>query len=82
MRKIRNLFAFFGIIRLTFAYLDPGTGSLIVQLAVAAIAGVLFVFRSSFRSLLYFFGLRKPPETSDDDIEDIDDVNNNDNNSA
>jgi hypothetical protein len=28
-----------------FAYIDPGTGSMLVQMTVAAIAGALFYFR-------------------------------------
>lgn len=60
MPKFRNLFAFTGIIKLMFAYLDPGTGSLIIQLIIGVVVGALFVFRNSVTSLLYFFGLRKP----------------------
>ena len=74
MTKFRNLFIFGGIAKLVFAYLDPGTGSLIIQLLIGAVAGILFIFRNSFASVLYFLGLRKRPESDDDNIEDIDKV--------
>ncbi|MBW3537907.1 hypothetical protein KY386_00265 [Candidatus Parcubacteria bacterium] len=31
------------------AYLDPGSGSLIIQVVVGSAAGVIFLFRNSFR---------------------------------
>jgi hypothetical protein len=75
MTKLRNLFVFTGIIKLMFAYLDPGTGSLIIQLLIGGVVGILVIFRTSFTSLLYFFGLRKRTETDDDSIADVDDAN-------
>lgn len=74
MPKLRQLFAFTVIFKLMFAYLDPGTGSLLIQLLIGAVMGFVFIFRNSVKSLLYFFGLRKPPATEDDSIEDIDAV--------
>jgi hypothetical protein len=44
------------------AYLDPGTGSLILQAVVASLAGAAVAFRSYREKILAFFG-RGPRET-------------------
>ena len=44
------------IIRMLFAYLDPGSGSLLVQLIVAAIVGILATFRFWKSRLLRLLG--------------------------
>lgn len=41
-----------------YAYVDPGTGAMFLQLAAAALAGVAFYFRS-FRSRLVSFFRRQ-----------------------
>ena len=42
------------------AYIDPGTGSYIFQLAIAGILGSLFFIKTSWRKLVGFFDyLRK-----------------------
>ena len=51
-----------------FAYLDPGSGSLIVQLLIAAIVGILATFRLWKNRLLRLFGLKPKPD--DDAIDD------------
>ena len=38
-----------------YAYIDPGTGSYIFQLAIAGILGSLFFIKTSWRRLLAFF---------------------------
>ncbi len=43
------------------AYLDPGTGSAILQMAMAAILGTLFVIKTYWRKLMSFFS-SKPIE--------------------
>ena len=48
------------------AYLDPGSGSFIIQILIASLAGILIVFRGYFSKLFNFF--RKS-----DDVEEIDD---------
>ena len=45
--------------RLVFAYIDPGAGSLIVQAIIAAVVSVPFFFRNAFRSM--FARLRRKP---------------------
>ena len=52
-------------IRGLVAYLDPGSGSLIVQILVAIIVGALATFRLWKARLLSLFGIRR--ETEDDD---------------
>jgi len=38
---------------LALAYLDPGTGSLIVQTMIAAVLGALLVFKGYWRQLIH-----------------------------
>ena len=54
-----------------FAYLDPGSGSLIVQLLVAAIVGILATFRLWKSRLLSLFGIQSEPDEEETD-EDLD----------
>ncbi len=46
------------------AYLDPGTGSAILQMAMAGILGSLFVLKTYWRRLMSFFS-SKPLEETD-----------------
>ena len=55
---------------ITYAYLDPGSGSLIIQLLVAAILGGLVTIRMFWSKILTMFGLRQPLEDDDDDFID------------
>lgn len=52
-------------------YLDPGSGSFIIQVLVASAAGIFFVFRNSIRN---FFRkvTGRIPETKDEILEDLD----------
>jgi len=43
----------------TLAYIDPGTGSIIIQSLIAAVAGAAIVAKLYWDRLLKFFGLRK-----------------------
>lgn len=43
------------------AYLDPGTGSAILQMTLAGLMGALFVLKTYWRSLIAYFS-GKPPE--------------------
>ena len=47
------------------AYLDPGSGSLIVQILVAIIVGALATFRYWKARLLSLLGLRQDAENDD-----------------
>jgi hypothetical protein len=50
-----------------FAYLDPGSGSFLIQLAVAAIVGLLVVLRLQWQKVKKFFGRGGSSEAEDDD---------------
>jgi hypothetical protein len=45
------------------AYLDPGTGSAVIQMVVAGVMGALFMMKLYWRKLVAYFG----GETVDDD---------------
>lgn len=52
--------------KMLLAYLDPGSGSLIVQILVAVIVGFLATFRLWKARLLSLFGIRQDTEDDDD----------------
>jgi hypothetical protein len=51
-------------------YLDPGSGSFLLQLLIASGLGALFVLRSSWSKIKTFFG--KGPADQDEDDEGLD----------
>lgn len=53
-------------LRILFAYLDPGSGSLIVQLLIAIVVGILATFRFWKSRLLSLFGIRQETNEEDD----------------
>ena len=67
MRRAAPLFISW---RLLSAYLDPGSGSIIVQVIIAAIVGLLATFRLWKSRLLALFGIR---DEGEDDGESKDD---------
>ena len=46
------------------AYLDPGTGSIILQAIISGVAATMFIFRSYFYRLKGWLGLM--PKTADE----------------
>ena len=50
-------------------YLDPGSGSFLIQLLVAGLLGAGFVIRASWGKIKTFF-TRTPPETVEEDQEE------------
>lgn len=56
------------------AYLDPGTGSIIIQAVLGALAAGLVVIKIYWHKLLVFLGIRK--ETDVSQKQDSDDKNN------
>ncbi|MDJ0865935.1 MAG: hypothetical protein QNK03_07490 [Myxococcota bacterium] len=54
--------------RIVLAYLDPGTGSFIIQTLVALVAGVAVTLRLYWARIKAFFR-RAPPEVEADDEE-------------
>ena len=49
-----------------FTYLDPGSGSLIVQLLVAVIVGILATFRFWKSRFLSLFGIKQEVDDEED----------------
>ena len=50
----------------SYAYLDPGTGSILLQGLIGGIAAGFVVIKIYFHRFLLFFGLRKDLEEKDD----------------
>ena len=48
-------------------YLDPGSGSFIIQIAIAALLGLGIALRASWGSIKKLFGAKPKPEDEDDD---------------
>lgn len=69
MKTLIKLLTLGGLFKMLFAYLDPGTGSLIIQLLIGSVVGIMVVFRNSLGNVLTLLGLRKPSE--DDEVPDI-----------
>ena len=65
---LNNLFIFKLITAASFGYLDPGSGSFILQVLVASLVGIGFVLRGYWSKVTKFF--RK--ETTEDEIADQD----------
>jgi len=61
------------------SYLDPGSGSLIIQLIVGGLIGFVVFFRGWFSIILGFFGIGSSKVDDEDaDLDDqIDDANSN-----
>jgi hypothetical protein len=49
--------------RLVFAYIDPGAGSLVIQAIIAGIVSIPFFFRKTIRSTVARF--RRAPQPED-----------------
>jgi hypothetical protein len=50
------------------AYLDPGTGSYLIQLLIGGLVGILFLLRTYGRRIISFFkGLVSRPEAEERD---------------
>jgi len=51
------------------AYLDPGSGSFLIQIAIAALLGLAVAIRASWSTIKKWFGIKSKPEEDDDDAE-------------
>ena len=47
--------------RLLFAYIDPGAGSLVIQAIIATVLSIPFFFRNAIRSTVAKFRGKPPP---------------------
>jgi hypothetical protein len=52
------------------AYLDPGSGSFLIQLAIAALLGLGIAVRASWGKIKGWFGIKSKPKDDDDDSEE------------
>lgn len=50
-------------------YLDPGSGSFLIQLAIAAALGLAVAIRASWGKIKGWLGIKSKPEEDDDDSE-------------
>lgn len=50
-------------------YLDPGSGSILIQIAIAALLGLAVAIRASWSTIKKWFGIKSKPEEDDDDAE-------------
>jgi hypothetical protein len=50
-------------------YLDPGSGSFLLQLVIAAVLGLLVAIRASWSRIKGWFGIKSQSKTDDDDDE-------------
>jgi hypothetical protein len=48
--------------RLVFAYIDPGAGSLVIQAIIAGVVSIPFFFRNAIRSTIERFRRAPQPE--------------------
>jgi hypothetical protein len=55
--------------RPAYAYLDPGSGSMFVQLLLGGVAGALVILRLYWNRLLALFGLAKRPAAPERDAD-------------
>lgn len=51
-------------------YVDPGSGSYLVQMIIAAVLGVLFYFKTIWWSIKSFFTRGKTPDSKKDKVND------------
>ena len=52
-----------------FAYLDPGSGSMLLQLVLGGLAGLAVIAKLYWHRLLGLFGRRSPQEESESDMD-------------
>jgi hypothetical protein len=67
VRKGFNLILVGGSLKLSFAYLDPGSGSILLQLLVAGLLGALVLLRSSWGRIKSLFQRDTQVEKQEDD---------------
>lgn len=54
-------------------YLDPGSGSFIIQIAIAALLGLGVAIRASWSKIKKYFGIKPKSEDEDADSENAQD---------
>jgi hypothetical protein len=48
-------------------YLDPGSGSLLIQLLIAGLGSLVIVIAAGWRKIKHLFGLSKPNPKEEDE---------------
>lgn len=48
-------------------YVDPGSGSYLIQVIIAAVLGVIFYFKNIWRNIKAFFWRPKKEDTNEND---------------
>ena len=61
LSALTRAFAVFSVIQVMRSYLDPGSGSLIVQILIAIVVGIAATFRLWKSKLLSLFGIKQEP---------------------
>jgi len=51
------------------AYIDPGSGSMLLQLILGGVAGLFIIFKLYWYRFLTFLGIRKETEVPEEDSE-------------
>jgi hypothetical protein len=51
-------------------YLDPGSGSFLIQLAIAALLGMAVAFRAYWSKIKGWLGIKSKPAEDDDESDD------------
>jgi hypothetical protein len=52
-------------------YLDPGSGSFIIQIAIAVLLGLGVAIRASWGTIKKFFGVKPKSEEDDDNSDNV-----------
>ncbi len=65
-------FSAIGVAPPAHAYLDPGTGSMLLQLLLGGVAGVLVVGKLYWHHVTSFFGRNPAPSPNQDNTADSD----------
>jgi hypothetical protein len=59
------------VLKIGDLYLDPGSGSYIIQILLAALLGGAFAIKMYWRKIKSFF-VKTPPMDTEDDLDDLD----------
>jgi len=52
-------------------YLDPGSGSILIQIAIAALLGLGVAIRASWGTIKKYFGIKSKSQDEDTDSDDV-----------
>ena len=63
---LAGIVAYFCTESSAYAYLDPGSGSMLLQLLLGGVAGIIVILKLYWQRLLTFFGLRKEEAPNED----------------